>query len=125
MNYRVFTYGTLMKGRSNHHYVKDEQYLYDGVLYGYGLKETPYAYPAAIPMEGFKVYGEIYEVDEKTKKEMDELEDVGVLYDCKEVEVETENGSEKVLFYEYIEDTSFMKTRKPEGKWSVIRQDID
>ena len=73
----------------------------------------------------FKVYGEIYEVDEKTKKEMDELEDVGVLYDCKEVEVETENGSEKVLFYEYIEDTSFMKTRKPEGKWSVIRQDID
>ena len=78
MNYRVFTYGTLMKGRSNHHYVKDEQYLYDGVL-----------------------------------------------YDCKEVEVETENGSEKVLFYEYIEDTSFMKTRKPEGKWSVIRQDID
>ena len=68
MNYRVFTYGTLMKGRSNHHYVKDEQYLYDGVLYGYGLKETPYAYPAAIPMEGFKVYGEIYEVDEKTKK---------------------------------------------------------
>ena len=43
MNYRVFTYGTLMKGRSNHHYVKDEQYLYDGVLYGYGLKETPYA----------------------------------------------------------------------------------
>ena len=108
MNYRVFTYGTLMKGRSNHHYVKDEQYLYDGVLYGYGLKETPYAYPAAIPMEGFKVYGEIYEVDEKAKKE-----------------VETENGSEKVLFYEYIEDTSFMKTRKPEGKWSVIRQDID
>ena len=108
MNYRVFTYGTLMKGRSNHHYVKDEQYLYDGVLYGYGLKETPYAYPAAIPMEGFKVYGEIYEVDEKTKKEMDELEDVGVLYDCKEVEVETENGSEKVLFYEYMEDHSLM-----------------
>ena len=73
----------------------------------------------------YAVPGGIYEVDEKTKKEMDELEDVGVLYDCKEVEVETENGSEKVLFYEYIEDTSFMKTRKPEGKWSVIRQDID
>ena len=123
MKYKVFTYGTLMKGQSNHHFVKDKDYRKDAVLYGYGLKETGYHYPAAIPMEGFKVYGEIYEVDEKTREGMDELEDVGVLYDCNRVAVETEDGEEDVLFYEYIQDTSHMKTRKPFGKWNDTRQD--
>ncbi len=122
MKYRVFTYGTLMKGQTNHHYVKDEDYRKDAVLYGYGLKETG-GYPAAIPMEGFKVFGEIYEVDEKTKQNMDYLEDVGVLYDCNRVSVETDKGEEEVLFYEYIGDTSHMKTRKPFGKWNSVRQD--
>ena len=123
MKYKVFTYGTLMKGQSNHHFVKDEDYRKDAILYGYGLKETGYHYPAAIPMAGFKVYGEIYEVDEETKTGMDDLEDVGVLYDCNTVSVETDDGQEEVLFYEYIQDTSHMKTRKPFGKWNDVRQD--
>ena len=123
MKYKVFTYGTLMKGQCNHHYVKDEDYRKDAVLCGYGLKETGCGYPAAIPMEGFKVYGEIYEVDEETKANMDILEDVGFLYDCNVVSVETKDDEEEVLFYEYIEDTSHMKTRKPFGKWNTVRQD--
>ena len=123
MKYKVFTYGTLMKGQCNHHFVRDEDYRKDAVLYGYGLKETGHHYPAAVPMEGFRVYGEIYEVDEQTKAGMDILEDVGYLYDCNTVTMETRDGEEEVLFYEYIKDTSHMKTRKPEGKWNDVRQD--
>ena len=125
MTYKVFTYGTLMKGQVNHHYVENSVYLCDAVLDGYGLKEEGY-YPCAIPMDGFKVYGEIYEVDEKTKLDMDELEDVGYLYDCRNVTVHSnEYGDMEVLFYEYIEDTSMMKTRVPDGKWNEYRNDID
>ncbi len=121
MNCKVFTYGTLMKGQSNHHYVRHCKYLGDAVLDDYGLKEVGY-YPAAIPMEGFKVYGEIYEVDGKTKAEMDELEDVGVEYDCNTVIVHSkELGDIEVLFYEYIKDTSDMETRKSDGKWDLQR----
>lgn len=124
MKYKIFTYGTLMKGERNHYFLKDSRYICDGVLKDYCLKETG-SYPAAIKKEGFKVYGEIYETDEDTKKRVDYLEGTGYLYDCVKVKVETEKGEEEVYFYEYLQDVSKMKTRKPEGKWRPVRNDLD
>ena len=113
-----------MKGQVNHHFVENSVYLGDAFLDGYGIKEVG-TYPAAIPMKGFKIYGEVYEVDDKTKTKMDELEMVGYLYDCKEVMVHMDYISEGVLFYEYIRDTSQMATRLPFGKWNSYKRNID
>lgn len=124
MKYRIFTYGTLMKGEINHHFLDGSKYLCDGVLEDYGLKETG-SYPAAIPMKGFRVYGEIYEVDEDTKKAVDMLEDAGHLYVCNKACVDTDEGKQDVLFYEYLLDTADMKTRIPYGKWNTCRKNMD
>lgn len=117
MEYRVFVYGTLMKGRSNHHYLKDSTYLYDAVLDDYILYDTGFHYPAAVPMKGNSIIGEVYVIDEKTRQECDELEEEGILYACKKVTVLSGDLKEEVLFYEYIEDVSSMKLYTQEGKW--------
>ena len=115
--YKVFTYGTLMKGQRNHFYVEDSVYLGDAVLDDYGLYDTGYGYPAAVRMADYKVYGEVYEVDEDTKAAMDLLEDVGSLYDCVTVTVHFEDHDEEALFYVYLRDTSGMELRNLDDKW--------
>ena len=117
MNYTVFTYGTLMKGQRNHHYLTESRFLCDAILEGYGLFDTPEDYPAAVGMDDHKVYGELYEIDKNTKASMDELEEVGILYECKEVIVETEKGKKNAFFYEYLQSTEGMKPYKDKGKW--------
>ena len=115
--YKVFTYGTLMNGQRNHHYVEDSTYLGDAVLEGYGLYDTGCGYPAAVMMQNRKVCGEVYEVDEAAKNAMDVLEDVGCLYDCKTVSVTMNGQKEEVLFYEYLQDTVEMEICDLSGKW--------
>ena len=61
MGYKLFTYGTLMKGQCRHHALKDAKYLGDAVLRDYCLLELG-SYPGAIPKEGSNVYGEVYEM---------------------------------------------------------------
>ena len=115
--YKVFTYGTLMKGQRNHFYVEDSRYLGDAILDGYGLYDTGYAYPAAVAMEDSRVYGEVYEVDEEAKERMDRLESVGYEYDCIEVTVHFKDHDEKVLFYVYLRDVSGMELCRLSDKW--------
>ena len=117
MKYTVFTYGTLLKGQRNHYFLSQSSFLCDASLDGYGLFDTPYDYPAAVKMDGHRVYGELYEVDEDTKEKLDELEEVGYLYDRIEVMVETEYGNRKALFYEYLKSTERMKPFTNKGKW--------
>ena len=122
MKYKIFTYGTLMRNQVNHHLLVNNRckYLYDAVLNGYVLYDTPGNYPAAVKMEGHKVYGEVYEVHVPAKQEIDILEEVGVLYDCVEVTVESKSCKENVLFYEYIQSTQGMKMRELNGKWTQL-----
>lgn len=119
MNYTIFVYGTLMKDRSNHHYLEKSRYLGEASLNGYVLYDTDDAYPAAVAKEGSVILGEVYEIDGKTKEECDELEEVGILYDCKEVEVIMDGKPLKALFYEYIEDVSGFALSKADRKWDV------
>ena len=106
-----------MQGQRNHFYVGDSRYLGDAVLDGYGLFDTGYGYPAAVEMRDSRVYGEVYEVDEKTKTAMDILEGVGSLYDCITVTVRFKDHDEDVLFYVYLRDTSGMEPYRSSGKW--------
>ncbi len=121
MKYTIFTYGTLMKGQRNHRYLEKSRYLCDGVLEDHELYDTEYDYPAAIKAAGHRVYGEVYKIDEKTKKEVDELEGVGYLYDCTEVTIQTESGKVKALFYEYLQATAELRPYTLKGKWIAYK----
>lgn len=92
MSYRVFVYGTLMKGRYNHdRYLRGQKYLGRAVLHGYAMYSLG-SYPGIVPEEGEKVLGEVYEVDEKTLRRLDRLEDNGRLYTRRTAEVWIDGG---------------------------------
>lgn len=113
-----------MANQRNHHLLNGSLKIGDGELRDYGLYELG-TYPGAIKMDGFVIYGEIYEVDEKTKRIIDELEDEGNLYSYKLVSINL-NGKDKVVgFYEFIDDGNKYPIRKPIGKWNEIRNDVD
>lgn len=77
----IFTYGTLMKDRRAHNSFQNKSHVTDTVLADYGLYEAnDDNYPCAVPVEGFKVYGEIYSVDKNTLDILDEYEEEGELY---------------------------------------------
>ena len=120
----MFTYGTLMKNQRNSFLMKKAKFLGDAVLENYCLYEIG-TFPAAIPMNGFKVYGEVYEVSDEDKVLIDELEDEGFLYTYKLVNVLMNNELVEVGFYEFIDNKIDYPIRKPDGKWSSIRNDID
>lgn len=117
----VFTYGTLLKGQSRNHVLKDCKYISDAILDDYGLYEVG-TYPAAVPMNGFKVYGEIYEINDVIKKELDYIEGEGYLYKYKEVIVHDSNNKQyNVGFYEYLLDTNNLPLSKVNGKWNTSK----
>ena len=122
--YKMFTYGTLMKNQRNSFLMKDAKYIGDGILDNYGLYEIG-TFPAAVPMNGFKVFGEVYEVNEKDKILIDELEDEGVLYTYKTINMLVNNEMMEVGFYEFVDNKIKYPIRKPTGKWSSVRNDID
>ncbi len=118
MKYKLFTYGTLMKGQCRHHVLQDAKYLGDAVLRDYCLLELG-SYPGAIRKERFNVYGEVYEIPEKLVPELDRIEGEGYLYERKTVDVTMDDGKTSVLFYEFLmDDGTYEKTRR-EGKWNT------
>jgi gamma-glutamylcyclotransferase (GGCT)/AIG2-like uncharacterized protein YtfP len=76
MNYRVFVYGTLRKGESNHHYLQGGVLIEDGVwAKGYTMYDL-IAYPCAIPTQEGQIKGEIWQIDENCLAEIDKLEGI-------------------------------------------------
>lgn len=92
MSHRVFVYGTLMKGQYNHdRYLRGQKYLGRAVLHGYAMYSLG-SYPGIVSEEGEKVLGEVYEVNEKTLRRLDRLEDNGRLYTRRTAEVWIDGG---------------------------------
>ncbi len=120
----AFTYGTLMKGQRNHHYLRDENYIGDSVLKDYGLLELG-SFPGAIKAEGMNVYGELYSLSEKEKENIDYLE--GSLYVYKECFFKSEGKLYYAGFYEYAypEQADRYEFRIPYGKWDRERFNKD
>ncbi len=100
---KVFVYGTLLKGFSNHTLLKDARFIGTARLNGYGLYCVTPCYPGIVQKNGAAVNGEVYEVDSSILKRLDNLEDEGTLY-CREVNQCTlEDGTiEKVYVYRWI-----------------------
>ena len=95
---RVFVYGTLLKGNSNHDvYLKDALFLGKAraenfALYSFG------AYPGAVPEKGEAVLGEVYEIDESTLEKLDVLEEEVELYLRQKTRVVFENGTAREAY---------------------------
>lgn len=78
--YRVFVYGTLMKGFSSHNVLRGAKFMGTARLDGFGLYcVTPY-YPGIIRKAGSAVRGEVFEADDAVMERLDGLEDEGILY---------------------------------------------
>lgn len=86
--HRVFVYGTLKRGIHNHHLLQTADYI--GEAY---TLDTFKMYHVGFPVireaaEGGKaVYGEVYDVDDDTLKKLDRLENEGVMYDRKQINI--------------------------------------
>tara|TARA_R100000781_G_scaffold94684_2_gene59007 strand:+ start:3216 stop:3812 length:597 start_codon:yes stop_codon:yes gene_type:complete len=87
----VFVYGTLKMGGHNHHYLKDSKFVQHFLFPELTLIETGYGFPAAIMNEGSSVYGEIYQINNKTLLNLDRLEGEGSLYFRKERSITLED----------------------------------
>lgn len=75
---RVFVYGTLKRGLSNHHYLSGQQFVCEAEtqpvyrLYDLG------GYPGMVEVSsyGLSIEGEIWEIDASCLHRLDELEDI-------------------------------------------------
>lgn len=115
-----------MKGQSAFNRYPEMEYICDAVLPDHGLYEAnDDSYPCALPVKGFKVYGEVYSVNSDTLQSLDEYEEEGELYIRKKVQVlANKNKSYNVWFYEYAHPTKDLKMRIPDGKWSKISNPV-
>ncbi|WP_457679273.1 gamma-glutamylcyclotransferase family protein [Thermovibrio sp.] len=111
----VFVYGTLKRGFWNNALLKRAKLVGEGKtkerfkLYTVGF---PYAVP---DKEGLPLMGEVYEVDEKTLKELDNLEGYPEHYKRKEVEVELKEGKTVRALVYYKEEPTGAPV-PPKGK---------
>jgi len=83
----LFVYGTLMRGRSNHHYLKECKFIGRGIIKGFSLYAVSPWYPGVVYKKGGRVKGEVYEIDEEVLRKIDDLEDNGYLYRRKKISV--------------------------------------
>lgn len=93
--YKLFVYGTLKRGFCNHHYLHNAKFL------GKATTKSPFPliapkrwYPYLLDEEGkgYKVEGELYEVDEKTLADIDRLEEYPLYYTRRYIAVEDQKG---------------------------------
>ncbi|OYD07465.1 gamma-glutamylcyclotransferase family protein [Paludifilum halophilum] len=122
----VFVYGSLRVGEANHGYMNRAipvamQCWTPGALF-----DTGKGYPAMVPHEAKRVYGELYRVTEADLERLDELEDYSPgeedsLYRRVRHRVHTDQGSTEAFVYvdasEQEADRSWMET----GDWKSRR----
>ncbi len=93
----VFVYGTLMKGEQHHEVLSSQRFV--GPMRTraeYDLVQIDY-YPALLEGGGVAVQGELYEVDDATLAELDELEEVPIYYLRKAIELEDGTQAETYI----------------------------
>lgn len=99
--HKVFVYGTLKKGFSNHFFLANARYL------GPARTVERYAlymdmYPGVYPRDHVSpIVGQLFEVDAATLRRLDALEDHPRLYRREMVEVVTDKGKETAWIYFY------------------------
>lgn len=71
---KLFVYGTLRKGQSNHELIKEEKLISDQARMKAKLYDTGNGYPALVLKGKDYVYGEIYDVNDSLLPDLDLLE---------------------------------------------------
>lgn len=98
----LFVYGTLKKGFSNHHYLKNSQYIAAATT-----SEQHQMYQSGIPFviknKGTSpIHGEVYKIDNETLKRIDMLEGHPHCYKREIIRIILDNGNETeawIYFY--------------------------
>ena len=71
----VFVYGTLRKGGRLHGYLRDQGFISQATLPGFGMYPAGRGfYPGIVPRDGHTVTGEVWEVDTDCLWRLDRLE---------------------------------------------------
>jgi gamma-glutamylcyclotransferase (GGCT)/AIG2-like uncharacterized protein YtfP len=75
---RIFVYGTLKRGLSNHGWMAGQQFIVEARTEPVYRMCDCGGFPGMIPVEkdGVSIHGEIWEVDEPGRRNLDILEDV-------------------------------------------------
>lgn len=77
---KVFVYGTLKKGYSNHQfYMNDAKFIREATASGFSMVNGP-GFPFAFKKKDSLIQGELYEIDETTLKQLDYLESYPSFY---------------------------------------------
>ncbi|WP_407375606.1 gamma-glutamylcyclotransferase [Methanobrevibacter sp.] len=107
----VFVYGTLMKGKPNHHYLENSSYLGKASIEGYDMYDVGW-YPAIV-QGSRQIPGELYQVPAEDMPSIDMLEGEGSLYKKRCETVMCADGKTRSAFvYVYLRDVSDL-TRIP------------
>ncbi len=92
---KIFVYGTLMKGYAGHAaYLAGKEPEAEGYIHG-KMYHLPEGYPTAIFTPGFRIYGEVYDIDEETMHRIREYEDIfeaEPIYEERTADVYTDKG---------------------------------
>ena len=104
MTTRVFVYGTLKRGKENHHWLAGQRFEREACTKPLYRMLDMGGYPALVRAEpGVAVEGEIWQVDEAGLTRLDVLEDIdGGEYERVPIELE----DEQVEGYLYLWDVS-------------------
>ena len=104
---KVFVYGTLMGGESNHGYLENSTFLGNATIEGYEMHDCGW-YPAIVAGDNL-IIGELYDVPLEDMPSIDMLECEGSLY-VKRCERVCVNGEKTFAFvYVYLGDVSSLK----------------
>lgn len=90
----VFTYGTLKKGHGNHRLLTGSHFVSEAETRHRFKMYDVVGFPVLIgpTVDGHRVRGEVYLVDDKTMAQLDRLESAGRVYDRKRCYVTLDNG---------------------------------
>ena len=108
----VFTYGTLLRGERNHHYLKDDDFVCTGCIRGFKMFNLG-TYPGIEYGDG-RVLGELYLVDDATLEKLDYLEEEGSLYIRVISRVYTDDNEYESYVYVYnheVENPNYLGDR--------------
>ena len=101
---KVFVYGTLMKGETNHDFLQNATFLDKTVIEGYDMYNVGW-YPAIIDGEGLAI-GEVYSVPVEDMTSIDSLEGEGSLYEKRCVRITVNGVLDFAFVYVYLGDCS-------------------
>lgn len=97
----LFTYGTLMKGNSNHFFMDKSRYIGEAYINDFAIYDLG-SYPAIKPFVGKKVKGELYSVTTGDFERIRQLEGDGFLYNSQLVNAKYNSKTIKSFTFVYL-----------------------